>query len=213
MKEYPKIQTVWKRDPETKYKTLLAGQFARPEFEYLKKCEWIWTEKIDGTNIRVIFSHEVIFRGKTDNAQIPPFLERKLEELFPFEKMDFAFGESEICLYGEGYGARIQKGGGNYISDGVGFILFDVLIDRWWLQREQVEDIAYKLGIPVVPVVGLGYLETAIKITKGDFSSALMQGGLPAEGLVMFPKELLFDRAGRRIITKIKAKDFEKQDA
>ena len=48
MIKYPKIQTVYLRDPETKYRTLLEGQFALPEFEYLANNEWIFTEKIDG---------------------------------------------------------------------------------------------------------------------------------------------------------------------
>ena len=48
MKEYHKIKTVFKRDPVTKFKTLLEGEFASPEFEYLKNNEWIFTEKVDG---------------------------------------------------------------------------------------------------------------------------------------------------------------------
>ena len=36
MKEYHKIQTVFKRDPDTKFKTLLHGEYSLPEFEFLK---------------------------------------------------------------------------------------------------------------------------------------------------------------------------------
>ena len=53
MKEYHKIQTVFKRDPSTNHKTLLMDDYSLPEFEYLKNNHWIFTEKIDGTNIRV----------------------------------------------------------------------------------------------------------------------------------------------------------------
>ncbi|MBU1082564.1 MAG: hypothetical protein KKB59_18905, partial [Spirochaetes bacterium] len=49
MQKYHKIQTVFKRDPETKFKTLLIGDFALPEFEYLKNNLWVYTEKVDGT--------------------------------------------------------------------------------------------------------------------------------------------------------------------
>ena len=52
MKEYHKIQTIFKRDPENKFKTLIYGEFSLPEFEYLKNNTWIFTEKVDGTNIR-----------------------------------------------------------------------------------------------------------------------------------------------------------------
>ena len=53
MTPYGKIQTVFKRDPETKFRTLLDGQFSLPEFEYLRSNTWTWTEKVDGTNIRI----------------------------------------------------------------------------------------------------------------------------------------------------------------
>ncbi len=55
MKEHHKIQTVYKRDPATKHKTLIADDFSLPEFEFLRNNEWIFTEKVDGTNVRVIF--------------------------------------------------------------------------------------------------------------------------------------------------------------
>ena len=36
MNEYHKIQTVFKRDPETKYKTLLIGEYSVPKKTVLK---------------------------------------------------------------------------------------------------------------------------------------------------------------------------------
>ena len=56
METYHKIQTVWLRDPDNRYKTLLEGQWATPEFEYLANNEWTFTEKVDGTNVRVMFT-------------------------------------------------------------------------------------------------------------------------------------------------------------
>lgn len=47
MREYPKIQTVWKRDDRGK---IIVGEFATPEIEFLSRCDWEWTEKVDGTN-------------------------------------------------------------------------------------------------------------------------------------------------------------------
>ena len=35
MDPYPKIHTVFKRDPATKHKTLLEGEYSLPEFAYL----------------------------------------------------------------------------------------------------------------------------------------------------------------------------------
>ena len=216
MNKYPKIQTVFLRDQNNKYRTLLKGQFARPEFEYLARNLWEFTEKIDGTNIRVDWIHEIHFdfpgehnlgfSGRTDNAQIPAFLFAKLQEMFPEEKFAHLYPETSMTLYGEGYGARIQKGGGNYIPDGVGFILFDVQIGDNWLDRENVQDIANFLEVDTVPVVGQGTLFDAIEMVRDGFQSHV--GIQIAEGLVMRPVIELIDRRGRRIITKIKHKDF-----
>ena len=215
MKEYPKIQSIYKRDEKTHQ--FFEGQYSLPEFEYLKDNKWVATEKVDGTNIRVIWTDNrdrifvppqwvVEFKGKTDNAQTPSFLLDKLKSIFIPEKMKEAFGEAQACLYGEGYGARIQKGGGNYIKDGVDFVLIDIKIDTWWLQRDKLEEIANKLGIKIVPVVGEFTLDEAIEFTKGGFNSTW--GKFPAEGIVLKPKVDLFTRKGERIITKMKTKDW-----
>ncbi len=206
MKAYHKIQTVFLRDPATKYTTLLEGQFAEPEFEYLKHNTWLFTEKVDGTNIRVQWDGEqVTFAGKTDSADIPPFLLKKLAELFQAEAFSLN-GLPPLCLYGEGYGARIQKGGGNYIPDGVSFILFDVHIDGMWLEWHNIEDIAGKLHINVVPVVGKGTLLDGVEMVRQGYESRLKK--TPPEGIVMRPEIELFNRRHKRVIAKIKTKDF-----
>jgi len=217
METYHKIKTVFNRDPETNYKTLIEGQFSKPEFGYLANNEWYWTEKIDGTNIRIqyhapipIEDSRLEFKGKTDRADIPPFLLTKLEEIFDSQQeyFDKKF-DSDVCLYGEGYGAKIQKGGGNYIPDGVGFILFDIRIGNYWLERNNIEEIGIELGLNIVPIVGRGTLTEAIKMVKEDYHS--MVGDRMAEGMVIKPKVELYNRYGERIITKIKHKDFGKQ--
>lgn len=212
MKEYHKITTVFKRDPETKYRTLIMGEYAEPEFKYLKDNTWIFTEKIDGTNIRVMWEEgKLKFGGKTDNAQIPVFLYDKLNELFTTDLMKEIFPDTDACLYGEGYGAKIQKGGGNYIPDGVNFILFDVKIGGWWLKRFDVEDIAYKFELKTVPYIGEGNLEDMVNLVKLGFNSAIGKIEHKAEGVVARPEIELFGRNRHRIITKIKHKDFKEQ--
>lgn len=208
MKEYHKIQTVYKRDEGTNFKTLLEGEFSLPEFEYLSGNEWVFTEKVDGTNIRVMFDGNTItFGGKTDAAQIPAFLVTRLNELFLLQVDTFAnLFPSGVCLYGEGYGARIQKGGGNYRPN-QDFVLFDVKIGDWWLQRVDVEDIAAKLQIDIVPIIGRGSLYDMVEMTKGSFNS--QWGNFVAEGIVARPATELKTRSGDRVITKIKHKDFK----
>ena len=213
MQEYHKIQSIFKRDPDNNFKTFIDGDWSLPEFEYLADNSWAGTEKVDGTNIRVIyeangFENTVIFKGKTEKAQIPPFLLIKLAELFPVEH----FIENELpslCLYGEGYGAKIQKAGGNYIPDGVCFVLFDVMINGIWLERENIEDIGKRLHIKVVPVVFIHTLINAIELIKSKTLVSSWNPSVLAEGLVLKPECELKDRLGNRIITKIKHKDFE----
>lgn len=207
MNEYHKIQTLFKREMERNGKTLLEGQWTLPEFEFLAENTWVFTEKVDGTNIRVLFKDgKIEFGGKTDSAQIPAQLVARLNERFlPLaENFQEIFG-CDACLYGEGYGAKIQKAGGNYRQD-QDFVLFDVNVGGWWLQRSDVEDVANKLGIDVVPIIGEGTLNDAIAWAKAGITSTW--GNFQAEGIVARPKTELKTRSGQRIITKIKCRDF-----
>ncbi len=208
MKTYHKIQTVYKRDPETKFKTLLEGQYSLPGFEYLANNNWTFIEKVDGTNIRIMFDGEQItFGGKTDRAQIPAFLVTRLNELFGgLNELFGSLFSDGICLYGEGYGAKIQKGGGNYRSN-QDFILFDIKIGDWWLQYKDVVDIAQTLGLDIVPIIGNGTLHGMVEMAKEGFNSTW--GDFRAEGIVARPATELKARNGQRIITKIKCKDFQ----
>jgi hypothetical protein len=210
MKQYHKIQTVWLRDPENNHKTLIEGAWAKLEFELLQNIQWLCTEKVDGTNIRVMWDGKKLsFGGKTDNAQISARLVDNLRLIFTEEKMTSTFGESSACLYGEGYGLGINKMGKVYLPEGVSFILFDVKIGDWWLQREDIVDIAMKLEIDHVPLIGILTLNQAIDVVRSGFKSKLSgDRDLMAEGLVCKPLTELFNRKGERIITKIKQKDF-----
>lgn len=213
MKEYHKIDTVFKRDPATNHKRLILGDYSQDAFAYLAENTWIFTEKVDGTNVRVICPpyHEdgkqygITFGGKTDNASLPARLVTVLEQRFHTqrERLHEIFPEG-ACLYGEGYGAKIQSGG-NYRPD-QDFVLFDVKVGDWWLQRPDVEDVAAKLAIDVVPVIGYGDLHEMIERARVGFNSTW--GEFTAEGIVARPRIELKTRSGERIITKIKHKDF-----
>lgn len=207
MREYPKIYGPYNRHTEGPNRNkLIEGQWSRPEIGYLAQFEWNFTEKVDGTNIRVHWDgHKVEFGGRTDRAQIPAKLIAVLQNLFPEELFEQQFGETVVTLYGEGYGAGIQKGGGNYRPT-PGFVLFDVRIGDWWLLRDDVLDVAVKMGIDVVPLVLTGTVAEAIDCVRGGFVSEF--GPFTAEGLVGTTTAGLLDRAGNRIMVKIKAADF-----
>jgi len=222
MNKYHKIQTVWLRDPEDNYKTLIEGEWSKAEFEYLKSLIWSWREKINGTNIRTMWHGRdwmgsqqsptpLEFRGKTDNAEIPPLLLARLLEIFSPTDMRMVFDDKPVCLYGEGFGNKIQsKAGKLYLPDGHDFILFDVKVEDYWLQRKDIELIAERFGIKVVPIIGEGTLEEAIELTRIGIPSKISHISQLMEGIVATPKVELMQRNGARIITKIKHRDFKK---
>jgi len=210
MIEYHKIQTVYKRNPDTNFKTLLIGEWALPEFEYLALNKWVFTEKVDGTNIRIMWNHEekiVTIGGKSERAQIPSFLANRIAGLNLVIPLSEYYQDTSMCLYGEGYGGKIQKGGGTYGKD-QSFVLFDVKISEWWLQRKDSEEIAGKLGLQVVPIIGSGSLLYMVGLAQDGFKS--QWGDFMAEGIVARPAVELKSRSGQRIITKIKCKDFQR---
>ena len=251
---YQKINTIFMRD--SKGKIMPESPLSQPEFEYLRNLKWRAEEKIDGTNIRLevrsrieyqvdIISNveyfetdipmgvhfDVKIAGKTDAAQIPPFLLKHLEETYPPEKVLESLGLEKFIhvksweehgwkdisdipevyvIYGEGYGAKIQKGGGNYIKNGNGFIVFDVKVDNIWLTVSSRNSIAEKLGAPIVPLIGYFTIDEAVQFVKEGFKSKISENpDYLAEGLVLRTDLGLLDRRGKRLITKIKYKDFK----
>ena len=204
---YPKISSPFKRHAEGPLRNKLdVGNWARPEFDVLADAAWTWTEKVDGTNVRVIWDgYKVCFGGRTDNAQMPTSLLAVLTEMFPEELLEQQFGVNTAVLYGEGYGPKIQKGGGNYRQD-QSFVLFDVLVGGWWLLPGAVEDVALGLKLDAVPTRMIGSINNAIRlVTEGVVSH---WGDFDAEGLVGRPPLGLTARDGDRLLVKVKTKDF-----
>lgn len=220
-RDYQKINTLFKRDGDG---VIVPEELTCPEFEYLKDCKWECTEKIDGTNIHIDLTTEedgsisISYHGRTEKAVIPAYLLAKLQEIFTKERLLYGLDLSEndakgvnISVYGEGYGQKIQKCGKDYISNDVGFILFDIRVGQWWLLRESCEEIANRLGVPIVPLVGYLTLKEAFRLVDKGFKSSISENpDLQAEGLVLKTPNGLLDRSGSRIITKLKTCDFEK---
>ena len=212
MTEYIKIETVFERDINGT-KKLIEGKFRDDTVEYLKNNFWDWTEKIDGTNIGVVWDgHKVSFQGRTEKAQLPAILVNRLNELFGGEEteelFEQTFGEKNVILFGEGFGNKIQKHGWSYIPDGVDFILFDVYLpdQDMWLKRDSVESIAVRFGIRVVPVVSRGDIDDAVRFVKSEPISTI--GVAPMEGVVGRPMVEIRNREGKRVIVKVKVRDF-----
>ena len=252
---YQKINTIFMRD--AKNVIMPYDGFTEPEFEYLRGLKWRGEEKIDGSCMRIEVTKAEVwddpmepsklegveftvrFAGKTDNAQIPPKLQKFMEENYPDEKVFAALGLKKFIpveewvehkwvtsdgitpsydaipeiytIYGEGYGAGIQKAGGNYISNGVGFIVFDVKVNDIYLLTSARDEIATKLGAPIVPFMGYFTIDEAIDFVRKGFKSTIAENKeFIAEGLVLRTDLGLRNRMGKRLIVKVKYEDFKK---
>ncbi len=213
--EYHKIETMFERDEKF---NVQEGKLRNPVYGTIKL--WRASEKLDGTNIRVYLTKEGKMKigGRSDNAQIPTGLTEWIYENMPVEKLkdilwrpnkEGVIEPVDVVLYGEGIGAGIQKGGGDYSKEKI-FVLFDVLVDeKWWLDYDAVIEIAGKLGIKYAPDLGLMTLEEIINRVKAGMSSVFAETEREAEGIVARPIENLFDKRMKRVIIKIKGCDFK----
>jgi ATP-dependent RNA circularization protein (DNA/RNA ligase family) len=214
MSEYNKIETLFERNPDF---TVDTNRIKMPVLETINR--WQVAEKIDGTNIRIMLDEEgnVKFGGRTNNAQLPALLLQHLHNTFTKEKMLNAFSSEghtvpNVVLYGEGYGGSIQKMGEVYgISQK--FRLFDVLVNnQWWLSQDNINSVAEKLEISTAPYLGEWTFDQIVeRVRKGVISKVAYFDNnaiATAEGVVARPIDTLFDRNGKRIIIKLKTKDF-----
>lgn len=238
MQYYPHIDTCFKRSQEKgpNHNKIIYGDWTRPEFEALKDLKWEATEKIDGTNMsyQILCQNgniDISIAGKTPAANIPGHLLKAMQEKLTPDAVKKVFGKQvpvegkfedeweielpwKIEIFGEGYGVKIQKGG-NYLKDRADFILFDVKITAVengkpiWLTRESCENIAEKLGLKIVPLIGYFTLDEAIEYVRKGFKSVIAENpDYDAEGLVLRAPCGLLTRMGERLITKIKHCDF-----
>ena len=215
MSLYHKIKTVHLRDNETHK---LTDKFRNKTVELLKDVEWIFTEKIDGTNIRVMWDgYEFSFGGRTDRAQIPKDLLKRLKELFNNDDMEQMFeqkfGLKKVTLFGEGYGEKIQNGGDYTIRETKqDFIVFDITVNDTFLNRFDVNLISENLGLYSVPIVfGLETINDAVKFVKKNPKSLLGEKK-QMEGVVGTPFYNVYDSNGDRVIVKIKCKDYKESN-
>ena len=207
MKEYQKIETIYKFDSEIKR---FKKEFYNPIVEYLKDCKWFGTEKVDGTNVRVLWNgHSFEFGGRTDNAEIPKALMKVLTDNFNYDMevlFEQKFGNKEVMLFMEGYAGKIQNGAYTGSEDIIGF---DVMIGDIYLDKAVSKELFEELGLKFVPVLEFNNLQECIDYVYNNKQS-IIQPQSKIEGIVCYPAVRLYDHQGKRIIVKIKNKDLDK---
>lgn len=205
LKEYQKIYPPFTRNTETKK---LTNIFISNSVAFLSKKTWEWTEKINGTNMRIFWDgHKLSLYGRANETQIEKevldyflntFIYGGLEDI-----IEQKFKTNEVMFIGEACGGKIQ---GKKEYGDTKLILFDVCINDRYLNRMDAAEIADELGLQFVPHVLTGTIEEAIAFVKTHPKSML--GDLEMEGIVGTPLIPLLDEYGERIITKVKVKDF-----
>lgn len=225
---------------------IIIGDYCVPEFESIKY--WTVTEKMDGTNIRIEYlsgeevslregippiscDSRIEFGGRTDNASIPSPLVRYLTKTFTIEKMEKIFPEANsVVLFGEAIGGKINLPEGKKLSPygtKYGFVLFDTVIDGWWLESHKIWEVAKDLEIKAVPLLqyffteeqhgSLSWTGSTFFWTKDEIEEFVKLKpkskcyGNVIEGIVArsYPQMFFRDRDKGPIMFKLKVKDYE----
>ena len=117
--------------------------------------------------------------------------------------------EAPVYIYGEYYGAGIQKCGGRY-SDKNDFVVFDICQQGWWIPKNMRDEICHKLNLPQVPYLGNMTLSKAEDVVRNGFTTHIdaKDKTLIEEGIVARPIIPVKDVRGKRLIVKIKYCDY-----
>jgi Rnl2 family RNA ligase len=200
----------------------------RPEILSVKQV--VATEKIHGTNFRLFFPagmtglDDIRFGGRNDEFDagtdgfyggrpVRWFRDRRvlLERMF---EVFTSYGFSDITVFGEAFGAGIQKGVRYVASDEVLFRAFDLMVGDNFVTYDIFVKVCEEAGLPRVPEVWRG------EPSVGAFDALLEQDSVEAknngvtaegnlsEGVVIRSNPLLRDVFGQWLIIKHKSEKF-----
>lgn len=168
------------------------------------------SEKIDGTSIGIKWDGErVSFIGHTDKSQINPQYLEYLNNRFgtpEFESMlEQIFGDKPIILYGEGVSNKYNC---DYGFPNGEFIFYDVQKeDGRFYNRDFVKAIGDKLQLKM-PHEEFGWsIKDCIEKLR-TIKHSYFGENYKLEGFVLRPFTELYTNDGKRVICKIKMKDF-----
>ena len=153
--EYPKLKSLHKRDPaDNKVIDEFTDEIFSPEL--LGNAGWTWREKMDGTNLRIIWDgHRAEYRGRTDRAQFSDgqtvFLDEKIKSPAFEELLEQTFGNTEAVLFGELIGNKIQ--GNPHKIVGYEIRVYDAFVAGWWLLPASVDELANDLGLGSAEII------------------------------------------------------------
>lgn len=181
--------------------------YRSPLLAYLAESPWVYSRKVDGENIRIQWNGEqALWNGKSNAFQCSADFTEYMNDTFLEEIFEEKFGrEKTVTLFGEKMGPKTQGNELGLKKDEV--VLYDVNINGTWLSGENVVEIAEYFGIRTVfdfmPTV-LGETENLRELIESCANGEFKDW----EGIVATPLVEMRDQAGRRVIIKIKNKDY-----
>lgn len=232
---YEKILAPFCRD-DAKQKIVNINKWSKPEFEMLQNLNWIWTQKIDGTNLNIVWDGERIYYvGHTDKTQWNDRSKQLIESTFCTPEAETIFeelyGSQPVTVSMELVGKDFNQNYGH--PDGY-FYLYDIRngdTGKYW-NREAVESFLKafdpnKENMDIVQVLFEGSIKDAVQFVRlandtwnKDFKTSWFTrnevswrvenplGKYPIEGIVgRLPIEL-YNAKGERLITKVKCRDY-----
>lgn len=200
----------------------------RPEILSVKHV--VATEKLHGTNFRLFFpagmtsTGEVRFGGRNEEFEagtdgfyggrpVRWFRDRAnlLQRMF---EVFTSYGFTDVTVFGEAFGAGIQKGVRYVASDEVLFRAFDVMVGDNFVTYDIFVKVCEEAGLPRVPEVWRGEPSvTAFDALLEQESIEAKNNGVTAEGnisegVVIRSSPLLRDVFGQWLIIKHKSERF-----
>ncbi len=89
------------------------------------------------------------------------------------------------------------------------FIIFDIMVNGWWLMRDDVKFMANEMNIPVVPTLGIMRVDSIVEYVRSKPQSVCSKTPQIMEGVVCRSEPLMRFRNGKPIMWKLKVRDFE----
>lgn len=177
-----------------------------------KRCYAL--EKVHGTSAHIAYD------AKDLNAQAPIRFygggekHERFVSLFDVPALEAAFvalGHDKVTVYGEAYGGK-QQGMSHTYGPELKFIVFDVQVGETWVTVPNMDSIAKKLGLEVVPWVECSTDLDVLNAERDKPSEVAIRRGMgndkKREGVVLRPLEEMYTNNEHRLIVKHKIDKF-----
>lgn len=200
-----KTKTLFRRDLST-FK--VTGELTDERYRQVR--DWLVTEKMDGMSVILsITPGDCAYYGRSDktnfNAVQAIFMEQELNYA---ATMLYQGGfEKSVNLYAELVGPGVQ--GNPHNLDALTLRVFDARINDFWLDWDNVCDIATRAGLETVKVIHP--LKKRLKMLDVIWfikDTASNPSGEYLEGYVARTDPYLYDNMGNRIMWKLKVTDY-----